>query len=432
MLRDIFTPNFLLIIGIICFNQIGAGGYASAMNLWGGKVLALSATQLGTAATSAFVAMIIIRLVAGKYVDTFGIKFQVVFGSVITAGAVMLMGMANTFLLYVVMRAAYFATRSILGTTTMTIGNFCTDRKYVGTNTALQNFLPSLLSVAGVLGVQRILDKTAQTAPSTVWFVLGGVYLLGMLPGLFINLKDARIQERQKAMERKLAKRGSQRKGRAGKKIDIKEWLYFPIIPIASINFFCDFVSFSIEIIIVVLGLERGVDMVVYWLAGVGIFKAVGSVIGGVLADICNKAKFTVPPCLLLSIGSCLVLILTDDPLLVTAAGAMYALSSRSLGPVLRKITVIVTPDEYRGTMTSTSSMMTDLAGVTGSMLAGILCDTLGAVSTLWITACLPVLGIVVFVATYKKIAAAEEMLLQEQDMPAAGGAPAAENGLGR
>lgn len=408
VLKGILTPNFIIVILALVCTQGGSGGYTSAMSLWGGNLLGLSATQLGSAATISFIAMMVIRPFAGKYVDSCGIRLQSVVGPLITAVSIVLMGFANSFLLFVIFRALYFATRSILGTTTMTVGTFCTDRRYMGMNAALQTFLPNLVSASFVLVAQNVFNATSESAPATVWYVIAAAYLVSMVPLLFLNLKDPKLLERQEAVKRAKAEKAAKKAQKKGSGFNFNEWLYLPSVPILCLNFFNGFVTFSVEIVAIILGLERGFDMVVYWLAGVAIFRAFGALIGGALADILNKAKFTVPPCLILSICSCLLVIFTSNPVLVTVAGALFGFSKNSMGPVLRKVAIAITPDERRGAMLSTSSLMTDISGMLGSLIAGILCDAFGTVPTLWITAAFPAFGLLVFALNYKKIAAAE------------------------
>ena len=415
ILKAILTPNFILIIIAMVFTQCGAGAYTAAMSLWAQKIINLSATDLGTAATLSFVAMMLVRPFAGKYFDSVGIKFQAVFGAVITAISIVLMGSANTFVLYALYRALYFATRSIHGTTTTTLGTFCSDRKYMGMNAALQTFLPSLVSAYAVLYARRLFDQTQATKPATIWYLIAAAYLITMIPLLLINLKDPYLVERQEALNRAKAEKEAEKAAKKGNGFNLKEWLYFPIIPIASLNLFLSFVTFSVEIVAVVLGKERGIDIVVYWLAGMAIFKAFGGLIGGFLADVFKRAKFTLPPCMIFAALSVVIVIFSKSPLMITIAGALFSFARNSMGPVMRKLTVAITPDENRGAMMSTTLLMTDLAGTFGSLLAGVLADNLGTIPTLWITFAFPLIGLVIFFLNLKKINEAEEKMLAHE-----------------
>ena len=114
-----------------------------------------------------------------------------------------------------------------------------------------------------------------------------------------------------------------------------------------------------------------------------------------------------------------MILIFADNPVLITVAGAMYGFARTAAGPVVRKVALAITPDDRRGATLSTTSLMTDIAGIFGSALAGLLVTGLGSTGALWVTAAFPIVGLVCFALSYKKIKQAEDILYGKEQVKA-------------
>ena len=238
LVKDIVSPNLIVVIIIMMLSSgVGRGMYTTGLNLYAGRFLGLTPNQLSLAATLGFIATVVFRPIGSKLADQPNLKLMMVVTGIATGITACISGFAQGFIVYTIGRCLFLAVSAVYGNVGTTEGTFSSNRKYMGTNAAILAFFPSLLSAIAVFYSRKIFNDTVDTKPGTVFFVVGAVFVISVIPSILFNMKDPKVKARQEEISARKARAAAEKK--AG---GINGWLFAPVIPIALSTFFIGFV----------------------------------------------------------------------------------------------------------------------------------------------------------------------------------------------
>lgn len=389
--KSLLSRNYLLLIVISIFNQFGTTMDTQLITVWGTD-LGMAATTITLMATLYSVATMVGRPFAGRLTDKLNLKFWLILIMILKAGTFVLQGIAPNPVFLMVARFCTGIVFCFITTAVATMGSLFVDRRAMATGMGVLNAIPGLfVSTAPVIAVQIY----QSVSPTASYLAAAAASIPCIIVALF--LKVNKPEPKADAPEKGAAKKG----------FNINNYICLPALPVCLITFCTASLLFACSLLVVTMSIERGLVNIAIFFSMYTLFKTVGGIAGGVLGDLLSAKRVLVPG-LLLNAICCVLLATGHTEVAIGTAGALYAISYQGIMTVTKKAAAIMAPPEQRGAAISTNMLVIDIAGITGSLIPGLLNANFGYTTTFFCMLVYPVVGLLIYLAIAKKLAAAE------------------------
>lgn len=390
-LKSMLNKNFILLMLISVFNQFGTTMDTQIITIRG-QDIGMVAGTITLMATLYSVATMVARPFAGRLTDKLNLKPWLIIIMSLKAITFIFQGIAPTSALLILSRLCTGAVFCAVTGTVATMSSMFVDRRAMGTAMGLVSGIPGLLvSSAPVLAVYLYQNMS----PATSYFVAALTSIPCIIFAMFLDVKKAAPKVKHNS--------NAEKKG-----FDINNYICVPALPICMITFCTASLLFACSLLVVTMSRERGLANIAIFFTMYTLFKAVGAIGGGFLGDLMS-AKHVIIPGLIMNAICCVLLANGHTEFAIGVAGALYAISYQSIMNVTRKASAIMAPVEQRGSAISTNMLIIDIAGITGTMIPGMLYSKLGYTTTFYCMLAYPILGFIIYLSIAKKIAAAEQ-----------------------
>lgn len=392
--KSLLNKNFILLLFISVFNQFGTTMDTQLITIRGQDIGMLPAT-LTLMVTLYSVATMVARPFAGRLTDKLNLKLWIIIIMALKAVTYILQGIAPNPIFLMVARVCTGLVFCCVTTAVATMGSLFVDRRAMGTGMGLVNAIPGLLvSTAPVLAVSLYQD----VSPAASYAVAAAFSIPCIIVALLLDVEKAN----PKVGPGSAPKADGEKKG-----FNISNYICLPALPACMITFCTASLLFACSLLVVTMSRERGLANIAIFFSMYTLFKAVGGIAGGVLGDLLSAKRVLVPG-LILNAICCILLANGYTEVAIGAAGALYAISYQGIMTVTKKVAAIMAPPEQRGAAISTNMLVIDIAGITGSLIPGLLNTYFGYTTTFYCMLVYPVIGVLIYLAIAKKLDAAE------------------------
>lgn len=349
----------------------------------------LDAIGIGTIASGFFLANVCARPFAGIMTDTVRPKTLLIFVFFFKAVAFILLAISPTVFTFTLSRLLVGVVISFTTTVFIALMSHTVDRKAMGSAIGLLNGIPALV-VFLMPSVGAHFFNTY--SPLFAYSIAAAASIPGIIFAFLLKLDIPRLVD----------------KSAKPTKFVFGDFITVKALPISFFAFFNSSLLFATSVILMPAGKEKGITgMAIFFTCylAASAFAAIG---GGVIGDVLKLKNVLVPSLILLGV-SCVLLGAATTPFMVGLAGAVYAFSYQASLPVIRKGAALLVEPERRGASISTTNLVIDLCGITGSILPGFLAVKFGFTNAFYLMAIYPVVGLVYYFIVQKKLNAADE-----------------------
>lgn len=390
--KQLFSKNYILLILVAIFNQFGTTMDTQVITVLG-EDIGMAAVTITLMATIYSVATLVMRPFAGRLTDRLNIKFWLIVIMCLKAVTFVMQGIAPSELWLLIARFCTGLAFCCATTAFVTVSSFCVDKKIWATGMGVLNAIPGLcVSLAPTFAVY--LYQTY--SPSVSYF---GAAACSIPAIIFILFMDVNRPADRPAVE----KAPTEKKG-----FDINNYICIPALPVCFITYCVAALLFACSLLVVTMSRERGLENIAIFFSCYTLFKVVGGLAGGLLGDLLSSKRVIIPALILEAI-CCILLANGYNEIMIGTAGALYAIAYQGIMPVTKKASALLAPPEQRGAAIGTNLLTIDIAGITGSLIPGLLNSFFGYTTTFYCMLAFPVIGIVLYLLVAKKLDEAEK-----------------------
>lgn len=382
--KCLISKNFILLLLIQVCNQFGTTMDTQLFTMLGQNV-GMTATAIALMATIYSVASMCARPFSGRLTDRFSVKFWLSAILILKIVTFLAQGFSPTGEVLMFTRALTgivfcFATTAIVATTSLAVG-----REMMATGMGLINAIPGLVvSTAPVVGV-AILQSYS---PAMSYAVAAACSIPALVLVQFLDIK------KPDAKPAKLADSAATEQPK--KKFNINNYICIKALPVCLITYCIAALLFACSILVVPMSVENGFKNVAIFFSMYTLCKAIGGIAGGIFGDLLSVKKVIVPA-LILDAICCVLLANGTTEIAVGVAGVLFAIAYQGIMPVTKKAAAVMAPPQQRGAAISTNMLMIDIAGITGSLIPGLLNAAFGYSVTFYAMLVFPAIGFVLY-----------------------------------
>ena len=394
--KRLISKNFILLMLIQICNNFSQTMDTQLFTMLGQSV-GMTATAIALMATIYSVAAMCARPFSGRLTDRFSVKFWLSTVLILRMATLLAQGFSPTGDILTFTRALNgimfcCITTATVATTTIVVG-----REMMATGMGLINAIPALLvSGAPAIGVAIF----QAYSPATSYVVAAASCIPAVVFVQFLTVKKPEKKSEISA--------GSTNSEQPKKKFDINNYICIKALPVCFITYCIVSLLFACSILVVPMSIENGLKNVAIFFTTYSLFKAVGGIAGGMLGDLLSAKKIIVPALILDAVCSVLLANGVTD-VAVGVAGALFAIAYQGVMPVTKKTAALLAPPQQRGAAISTNLLMIDIAGITGSLIPGLLNAAFGYSVTFYAMLVFPAIGFVLYLFVARQLDALDK-----------------------
>lgn len=391
--KQLLSRNFILLLLVNICNNFGNTMDTQIFTIFG-EDIGMTAAAVTLMATLYSVATLVMRPFAGRITDRLNLKLWLVIIMVLKAGAYIMQGLSPNGLWLTIARVCTGLVFCCATTAFFTGVAHFVDKKVMATGMGVMNAIPGLIvSLAPSIATSLYQGKSAATT-----YIVAAAFSIPAIVFILLldvkNVNQARIPQKAEVKEKK--------------RFNINNYICVPALPICFVTYCVAALIFACSLMVVPMSRDRGLTDIAIFFSMYTLFKVVGGLAGGILGDLLSSRR-VIPAALILEVVCCVLLANGHSTLAIGAAGALYAIAYQGIMPVTKKAAALLAPPEQRGAAIGTNMLTIDIAGVTGSLLPGLLNAHFGYTTTFYCMIVFPVIGFILYMMVAKKLDAIEK-----------------------